>query len=348
MQAGHDNGCIQGAKDRGEQNADVRGKAPVHSLGDGVANGPANGSHQRVGDDDRGHQRAERHHDHAYNLGRDLGEELLKPHQHKSRQQRRDDLALVADHLNLGEPEVPHGNFRHGRARYREAVEKLAGHQRKSKNDAQNLRGSHLLGHRPADAHRQHVEHRLADEPQEVVDTHPKRRDIRDGHHAALKVEGTRRIKEVDLANDVAETQDKTAGNQRGDKRGEDLAQDAHGALQRILVATRRLFRSLLGNALDPGNACEIVVELGNVVADDDLELPRLRKRPLDACDLLDLIHLRPCGVNQHKSHPSHAVRHGRDVLLASHQRQQRLSILHVLAHTVVLPLFSRSVILFE
>ena len=76
-----------------------------------VADLPADGADDRVCNEHRRNERAERHDDHADDFGTDLLKEFLQIDQNKAGQNRGDDLALVADHLYLGKAEVPNRDF---------------------------------------------------------------------------------------------------------------------------------------------------------------------------------------------------------------------------------------------
>ena len=80
-------------------------------------------------------------------------------------------------------------------------------------------------------------------------------------------------LENIERINTVAEAQDQTAGDDRGQKGRKDLCQNGCQSLQRILVLLGRLLDCVLGNAADTGNFREIIVEVGNCVSDDDLKL---------------------------------------------------------------------------
>ena len=335
MQTGHDERSVHSAEDRRKRNADVRAQAPVDRVGNGVANSPANGSDDDVRDKDRRHERHKRNDDHAHNLRADLGEELLEVHEHEGCHERGDDLTLVSGAQEREEPEVVgvgRDLFRRGGC-HREAVEELRAHERQAEDDAEDGRRAHLAGNRPADADGQHVEHGLADDPQEAEHGHPELGYIGNGLGAVLEVKCTRIVKEVDFADDVAEAEDQTAADEGGDKRGKDLAENAHGSLERILVGACRRLGGLLRNALDAAYRRELLIEVGNVVADDDLKLTGLRKRTLCSGQLLDCLHVGLAGIDQNKTHARHAMRNGGDVLLTAYQLQEPARILGVLCH---------------
>ena len=148
-----------------------------------------------------------------------------------------------------------------------------------------------------------------------------------------LKIERTARIEEVDLADDIAEAEHQASADERGDDGGEDLAEHAHDALRGILVCPSRSLRRLLGNALDTRDRGEFLVEVRHIVADDDLELPCLRKGALRARQALDGLYIGLSLVNEHEAHARHAVGDGRDILLAAHEVKELSRILRVLCH---------------
>src|SRR5699024_438347 len=124
-------------------------------------------------------------------------------------------------------------------------------------------------------------------------------------------------LKQVDVADKAAETQNQAADDQGGDQRGKDLGQVGHGPLQGILVGFGRLLGGVLADALNAGDLGELVVELGHLVADDDLELPRLGKAALGAGQRLDGLYVGLGRVRQHKAHAGDAVGHGVDVFFS-------------------------------
>ena len=325
VQSGHHNGGVQQAEEGRKQPAHIGGEAGIHHRGDGVADLPSDGTHDGVGHQDRRHQGAEGHHDHAHHFGADLFKELLQVHQHKAGQHGGDDLALISDHLDLDKAEVPHGDVLHGGGGHREAVEQLGGHQGQAQDDAQDLGGAHLLGDGPHDAHGQHVEHRLADEPQEAVHAGPKLGHIRQALGPAAQ--------EVDLTDDVAEAQDQAAADEGGDDGGEDLAQSAHDPLEQRLVRLGSRLHRILADPLNARAGGELIVEDGHIVADDDLKLSGLGKGPLYRRDGLDSRRVRLGRVRQHKPHPGHAVGHRLNIFPASNGPQKRLYICLILCH---------------
>ena len=271
VQAGHDQRRIHQAEDGGKEPLDVGVQPHIDNRCNRIADAPADRADDGVGDDDGRHKRAERHNDHADHFGAMLFEELFKKDKHKARQHRRDNLALVADHLHLDKAEIPNRDFL---CRcHRETVEQLGRNQRQPQDDTQNLGCAHLFGDRPDNADRQHVENRLADQPEEAVHTVPEGRYIGQALGAA--------VKEVDFTDHIAEPQDQAAADQRGNQRGKDFTQRAHDALNQRLICLGRRLDSVLADALNAGKSGEFIVKVGHIVADDHLELPRLGERSL-------------------------------------------------------------------
>ncbi len=135
----------------------------------------------------------------------------------------------------------------------------------------------------------QHVENGLADQPQEAVNAGPELADVAQGLSAV--------IEEIDAVDAVAEAQNQTACDDGRDQRGEDLSQHTHDLLQRVLVLLGRALDSLLGDTVDAGDRDEIIVEIVDRVADDDLELARLGESALGGFQCLDLGNVRLGGI---------------------------------------------------
>ena len=108
--------------------------------------------------------------------------------------------------------------------------------------------------------------------------------------------------------------------------------------MEGVLVLLSGLFHLVFGHALHPGHGHEVVVEIGNRIADDDLELSRLGEGPLDHLHGLDALHIGFAGVIENKAHPRDTVRNRRDILLAAHQRKQLCGILLILSHSLEPP----------
>ena len=152
-----------------------------------------------------------------------------------------------------------------------------------------------------------------------------------------LDVEGARVGEEVHLADDVAEAEDETAADEGGNERGEDLTEDAHGALQRVLVGAGGLLGGLLGYALDAADGGELLVEVRHVVADDHLELASLRECALGAGQVLDGLDVSLARVHEHEAHARHAVGDGGDVPLSAYEVEEPPRVLRVLCHSYLL-----------
>jgi hypothetical protein len=260
--------------------------------------------------------------------GGDLAEEALEVAEGEGGKDGRDDLRLVADHVNLEVPEVPERDLVDRGARDAVGVQELLRDEREAEHDAQHRSAAHLLGDRPADAHRDaHVEDGLADEPEEAVDASPELRDLDEGHGAV--------VEEGDGVYAVAEAEDEAADDDGRDERREDLCDGAHGLLERVGVGERGLLHLFLRGLADARDLGELVVEVLDVVADDDLELAGLGEAPLDRLQGLDAFHVSLARIGQGETHARHAVRHRRDVLLASHEVEHSLRVLRVLGHSL-------------
>lgn len=185
MESRDDQGGVDEAEDGAENHLEGPGDARVDRGGDGGADLPADGPQNKVGCDHRQQQAAEGDHDHTDDRRRNFPEELFQIHQGEGREDRRDHLGLIADHVHMEKAEVPAGDrFGGGHA---VGIQKLAGDQGQSKDDAQHLGGPHLLGDGPADAYGQHMEHRLADEPEEAVQPGPELAEVAEGLGAVFK-----------------------------------------------------------------------------------------------------------------------------------------------------------------
>ena len=142
-------------------------------------------------------------------------------------------------------------------------------------------------------------------------------------------------LEQVKLIDAVAETEDKSPGDDRRNERCENLCGDGRCPLQDVLVPLRRLLYGILGHALDSGDGHEILVELRDRVPDDDLKLPCLCKAALYCFHGLDALDIGLLRVAKNKAHPRHAVRDGGNVVLSAHQFQKLPGILRVLPHDV-------------
>ena len=288
-----------------------------------------------MSDDDGQDQRAERHNDHRDDRRADLAEEFFQIDQRERGQHGRDNLCLVADHVDGEEAEIPLGDICRCCGCDRVGVQQLAGNKRQAEDDAQALGRAHLFGDGPADADRQHVENGLADQPQEAVNAGPELADVAQRLSAV--------IEEIDAVDAVAEAQNQTARNDGRDQRGEDLGQHAHNFLQGVLVLLGRALDSLLGDTVDAGDGNKVIVEIADRIADDDLELARLGESALGGFQCLDLGNVRLGGIVEDKSHTRYAVGYCRNVLLAANVLKQLPRVLFVFTHDVFLLLPGRA-----
>ena len=288
-----------------------------------------------MGDDDGQHQRAEGHNDHRDDRRADLAEEFFQIDQRERGQHGGNDLRLIANHVDGEEAKIPFGDICRCCGCDSVGVQQLAGNKRQAEDDAQALGRAHFLCDRPADADRQHVENGLADQPQEAVNAGPELADVAQGLSAV--------IEEIDAVDAVAEAQNQTACDDGRDQRGEDLSQHTHDLLQRVLVLLGRALDSLLGDTVDAGDRDEIIVEIVDRVADDDLELARLGESALGGFQCLDLGNVRLGGIVEDKSHTRYAVGYCRNVLFAANVLKQLPRVLFVFTHDVFLLLPGRA-----
>lgn len=291
VQAGHDHGRVEETEDGGEEDVPVGGQAVIDDIGDAGTDFPADRADEDVSDDHRRHQRAEGHDDHGDDGWGDAAEEAFEIDQHEARHDGGDDLPLIADHVDAGEAEVPVRDVRRGGTRNGKGVQQLRRDKRRAEDDAEDGGGAHFAGNRPDDADGQHMEDGFADKPEELV--HPRPED--GGLRQRLAVE------HFDFPDEVAEAEDETATDERGDDRREDFAEGAHDALQQVLLAAGRSFHRIFGYAFDAGQRGECFVELAHFVADDDLELPRLGEGALDAGNRLNAGNIRLFRIDQDK-----------------------------------------------
>ena len=335
MQAGDDQRGINKTEDCAKDHAEGAGNASVDNIRDDGADLPADGAKDGMSDDDGQDQRAERYNDHRDDRRADLAEEFFQIHQRERGQHGRDNLCLVADHVDGEEAEIPLGDICRCCGCDRVGVQQLAGNKRQAEDDAQALGRAHLFRDGPADADRQHVENGLADQPQEAVHAGPELADVAQRLGAV--------IKKVDAVNAVAEAENQTAGDDGGDQRGKNLSQHTHDLLQRVLVLLGRALDSLLGDTVDAGDRDEIIVEIVDRVADDDLELARLGESALGGFQCLDLGNVRLGGIVEDKSHTRYAVGYCRNVLFAANVLKQLPRVLFVFTHDVFLLLPGRA-----
>ena len=169
------------------------------------------------------------------------------------------------------------------------------------------------------------MEDSFADQPQEVVNTGPELAQLNQGSGAACE--------DVQAVDNVTEAQNQTAGDDCGDQGSENFSQSSHDTLQSVLVLLSSGLGLVLADAFDAGNGGEVVVEVSNSVADDDLELTSLSEGALDGLQFFDSLDVGLCGIVQNEAHTGDAVADCSDVFLATNQLQQCGGILGVLAH---------------
>ena len=179
------------------------------------------------------------------------------------------------------------------------------------------------------------MEDGFANQPQEAVNAGPELADVAQRLGAV--------IKKVDAVNAVAEAENQTAGDDGGDQRGEDLGQHAHNFLQDVLVLLGCALDGILGNTVNAGYRNEVVVEVADRVADDDLELTRLGESALGGFQCLDLGNVRLGGIVEDKSHTRYAVGYCRNVLFAADVLKQQPRVLFILTHDIFLLLPGRA-----
>ena len=179
------------------------------------------------------------------------------------------------------------------------------------------------------------MENGLTDQPEEAVHARPELADVAQRLGAV--------IEEIDAVDAVAEAQNQTARNDGRDQRGEDLGQHAHNFLQGVLVLLGRALDSLLGDTVDAGDRDEIIVEIVDRVADDDLELARLGEGALGGFQCFNFGNVRLGGIVEDKAHTRYAVGYRRNVLFAADVLKQQPRVLFVFTHSVFLLLPGRA-----
>ena len=178
------------------------------------------------------------------------------------------------------------------------------------------------------------MEDGFANQPQEAVNAGPELADVAQRLGAV--------IKKVDAVNAVAEAENQTAGDDGGNQWGKNLRKRAHDLLQCVLVLLGCALDGILGNTVNAGYRNEVVVEVADRVADDDLELTRLGESALGGFQCLDLGNVRLGGIVEDKAHTRYAVRYRRNVLFAADVLKQQPRVLFVFTHDVFLLLPSR------
>ncbi len=107
VQTGDDQRSVDAAEDGAEEHAEVAGDACVNDGGDAGAESPADGAEDEVGSHDAQQDGAERDDDHLDDGRRYLLEEALKIVEGDGCEDGRNNLCLIANHVDLREAEVP-------------------------------------------------------------------------------------------------------------------------------------------------------------------------------------------------------------------------------------------------
>lgn len=87
------------------------------------------------------------------------------------------------------------------------------------------------------------MEDRLADEPEKLIHSGPELTHL---HQRLGSV-----FEQVQLVDAVAEPENQTAGDDRGNERRENLCGNGRRALQDVLIPLRRFVHHILGHAVD-------------------------------------------------------------------------------------------------
>ena len=97
----------------------------------------------------------------------------------------------------------------------------------------------------------------------------------------------------------------------------------------------------VLAHALDSGDLSKLRIVGLDVVTNDDLELPSLRKAALGIWKRLDSRHIGLRFIVEHEPHARHTVAHSGNIVLASHQLEQLGCVVRILAHAFLLLRYS-------
>ena len=285
METGDYQRCIDETEDCRKENLGRSCNSCIDNGGDDGTDLPADGAQDEVCRHDGERQAEEGHEDHRDHRRYNLTEEFLQIDQGEGCQHSRNDLRLIADHVDLCETEVPLGDVCCSSGRHCISVQELAGNEGETQDQAQHFGRAHLLGDGPADTDRNtDVEDCLTDQPQEVVNACPELGEL-DQCVSALE--------NIETVDTVSETEDQTAGDDGRQKRCEDFRQHCRQTLQRILVLFGSLFDRVLGDAGNTGNLSKIIIKLIDRISNDDLELSGLCERSLDHLHGFDLFNVR-------------------------------------------------------
>ena len=231
MQSRDDKGRIEEAEDRPEDDTVGSADPRVNHCRNHGADAPADRAEHEVRRHHGEEQAHKGRHNHGHHLRRDPFKEALQIDQRKGSENRRDDLRLIADHIDLDEAKIPFRNIRRRSPRDSVGVEELSRDQGETEDQTQDLRPPHLFHHRPADSHRDaDMEDGLTEQPEEAVHSRPE---------LALRYQG-RPVKDIQAVDHISKAQNQTADDDRRDDRGKDLRDGGHDSLKRILVSLRR------------------------------------------------------------------------------------------------------------
>ena len=111
MDPGNDQWRVEEAEQRGANRRKATGHQVAHGKGDAVADHAAKRTDKGVSEEHRQNQGADRYHHQIEVVRHDAFQARFDKAERQTRQQRRDDLRLVADLRNRKQAEVPH--FRH-------------------------------------------------------------------------------------------------------------------------------------------------------------------------------------------------------------------------------------------
>ena len=147
--------------------------------------------------------------------------------------------------------------------------------------------------------------------------------------------------KHIQRIDAIAETENEAADDNGGNDRCKYLGDNRHGALNGILVLDGGSLGCVLAHALDSGDLGKLRIVGFDVVTNDDLELPSLRKAALGIWKRLDSRHVGLRFIVEHEPHARHTVAHGGNIVLASHQLEQLGRVVRILAHAFLLLRYS-------
>ena len=210
MHTGNDQRRIEEAKQRRANGRKAAGHQVAYREGHAIADHAAERANKGMSEEHRQQQGTDRH-DHQIEVIRHpFFKARFNEPQRQTGQQGRNNLCLITHFGDAKQPEIP--DFRHLGAE-QVSIHQLRGDEGHAQHDPKDRRAAHFTYRRPADAHRQIEENRLANQPQEVVD----------GFEAGVHLRQRLAVTHRQIANDVTEAQDQTAADQRRQEGEEDL-----------------------------------------------------------------------------------------------------------------------------